>query len=103
MSILQNTSKNIMNTINPNASCDIQDDLKTIKDGGADLARHLKEDVVHIAESVAVEGRHRYHDAKSTVGKYLKVLEKEVTEKPMQSVAIALGAGALLGLLLRRV
>lgn len=103
MSILQNTSKNLMKTINPDPSCEVRDDLKSIKDGSVDLARHLKEDVVHIAESVAVEGRQRYDDAKSVAEKYLKVLEKEVTEKPMQSVAIALGAGALLGLLLRRV
>lgn len=102
MSILQNTTKNIMKTINPDASSDVRDDLKSIKDGSVDLARHLKEDAVHIAESIAAEGQHRYQDAKTFAGRYLNVLEKEVTEKPMQSMAIALGAGALLGLFLRR-
>jgi ElaB/YqjD/DUF883 family membrane-anchored ribosome-binding protein len=102
MSLLQNTSKNSIKPINLDPSCEISDDLKSIKDGSVDLARHLKEDVVHIAESVAAEGQHRYDDAKSFAGKYMKAIENEVTEKPMQSVALAIGAGALLGLLLRR-
>lgn len=100
MSFLQNTPKSA--SIKKIDSGRVQDDLKSIKQSSADLARHIKEDAVHIAESVVAEGQHKLSDLKSFAGSYLKVLEKEVMAKPVQSMAIAVGAGAILSLLLRR-
>ncbi|TVQ81925.1 MAG: hypothetical protein EA357_11410 [Micavibrio sp.] len=77
-------------------------DLKSIREGGADLARHVKEDTRNIAESMAAEGQHKLDDLKSFAGKHIKNLEKEIAANPMESMAIALGTGALLSFLLRR-
>jgi len=80
----------------------VKEDLKSMKQNGAALAQHLKEDTQEIAKSATAEAKHRYADFKDYAGERLKGLEHEVTNKPVQSVAIAFAAGAVLSLLLGR-
>lgn len=76
---------------NNNTSESISDDIRSIKEDGA-----------HIAETIAEEGKSKYDQIKSYSSRYIKKLEKEVAEKPVQSMALAMGAGIALGILLRR-
>ncbi len=79
-----------------------QDDFKSIKDGGANLARHLKEDAIDIAHSISAESKNTISNLRSSTQGYIKVLEKEIILKPVQSVAIAFAVGSLLSLMLGR-
>lgn len=69
---------------------------------GANLVRHIKEDTMEIAGEIAAEGQHRMEDFRSYAAKYLKNIEKEVMAKPVQSIAIAFAAGAILSLMMGR-
>lgn len=84
----ETTSKKISEN---NSSRNIRDDIQSIKEDGA-----------HIAELMIEQGRNKYDQMKSYSAQYVKALEKEVASKPVQSVAIAIGAGMILGFLLRR-
>lgn len=76
---------------NNNASANIRDDIRSIKEDGA-----------HIAETVVAQGKVKYGQMKSYSTRYIKMLEKKVADKPVQSMAIAVGTGMVLGFLLRR-
>lgn len=76
---------------NSNASRNISQDMRSIKENGA-----------HIAETVLEQGQDKYEQLKLSSARYIKMLEREVAEKPVQSMAIALGAGMVLSFLLRR-
>ncbi len=78
------------------------DSAKTMNASGANLVRHLKEDTIEIAEEIVAEGQHKMQDIRSYTTKYLKNMEKEIMEKPVQSIAIAFAAGTILSLLLGR-
>ena len=88
MQINENISKEKTNS---NASKNIGEDLQSIKENGA-----------HIAETVMEQGQDKYDQLKLSSARYIKMLEREVAEKPVQSMAIALGAGMVLSFLLRR-
>lgn len=83
----ENTSKEKANN---NASKDMKDDMKSIKEDGASLAKTMVE-----------QGQDTYDHIKSSSARYIKMLEKEVAAKPLQSMAIAVGAGMFLSFLLR--
>lgn len=57
---------------------------------------------MEIAGEIAAEGQHRMEDFRSYAAKYLKNIEKEVMAKPVQSIAIAFAAGAILSLMMGR-
>ena len=75
---------------NNNTSKNISDDIRSIKEDGA-----------HIAETMIERGQDTYDQIKSHTARYIKMLEKEVASKPVQSMAIAVGAGMFLSFLLR--
>lgn len=83
----ENTSKEKANN---NASKNISDGIQSIKEDGA-----------HIAETMIEQGQDTYDHIKSSSARYIKMLEKEVAAKPVQSMAIAVGAGMFLSFLLR--
>ena len=64
--------------------------------------QHVKDDTVEMAKSAANEAQHKLSDAKSYAKDSLKSLEREVSAKPVQSVAIAFATGAIVSLLLSR-
>ncbi len=71
---------------------------ENIRDG----IQSIKEDGIQIREAVIAQGHDTYNQMKSSSARYIKMLEKEVAAKPVQSIAIAVGAGMVLSLLLRR-
>jgi ElaB/YqjD/DUF883 family membrane-anchored ribosome-binding protein len=77
-------------------------DLKSIKKGGVSLAHHLQDGTREIAKSAVTEAQHKLGDVQSFAGDHLISLEKEIVAKPVQSVAIAFAAGAVLSMLLGR-
>jgi ElaB/YqjD/DUF883 family membrane-anchored ribosome-binding protein len=87
MQTVENTSKKIES----NSSGNLRDDIRSIKEDGA-----------HIAETMIAQGQNQYDQIKSYSSNYIKMLEKEVASKPVQSMAIAVGAGMVLSFLLRR-
>lgn len=76
---------------NNNTSQNIRNDAQSIKENGA-----------HMAETIIEEGQHKYDQIKSYSAHYLEMLEEEVAAKPVQSMAIAVGAGMILSFLLKR-
>lgn len=83
-----NTSKKKANN---NAAKNIRDDARSIKEDGA-----------HIAETVIAQGKNKYGQIKSYAAHYIEMLEEKVAEKPVQSIALAVGAGMILSSLLKR-
>ncbi len=88
MQPIENTSKEKANN---NASKNIREDVRSIKEDGA-----------HIAETIIHQGQDQYDKLKSSSARYLKMLGEEVSSKPLQSMAIAVGAGMVLSFMLRR-
>lgn len=95
---------------NPNAAASTEDNLAELK---ADLAA-VKADLAQLVETLGRTARHSVDGASTEAeaaigevtewaeGQYASVVEY-IQEKPLQSVAIAAGIGALLGqILLRR-
>lgn len=78
----------------------------TIADSGRRLlsqATTLVDDLAHKARDSAVDGAHAAYDrARTAAHDGEEALEAVIRERPLTSVAVALGAGALLALLLRR-
>ncbi len=79
-----------------------QDAVKTLYASGENLIRHLKEDTAEIATEMAAEGKSKMKDARAFTAKYIKNLEEEISERPVQSVAIAFAIGAVVSLMLGR-
>lgn len=94
--------KQMISEGSPIESTESMKDLKSIQANGSDLARHLKEDAFNITESVIAEGKNRLAGFQSYASQQLKTLEQEIVANPAKSMAIAVGAGALLSFLLSR-
>jgi len=94
-------SDNISNTAQ-NVAKDVSKDIKSIKDSSVKLAHHLRDDAMEIAHSASAEAQSRYDEMKVVASDYLKTMEREVSAKPVRSVAIAFAAGAALSLLFGR-
>jgi ElaB/YqjD/DUF883 family membrane-anchored ribosome-binding protein len=77
-------------------------DIRSMKQSGADLAQHLKANAQEFTKLASNEARHKLDDFKTYAGTQLKGLENGVVAKPVQSVAIAFAVGAVLSLLLSR-
>lgn len=94
-------------------SANIKEDVRSIKESGQNIARDLKRDSVEVAKAasndahhkladVKVEMQHKLEDLKATASERLEVIEQEVKTHPLQSMAIAFAAGALVSLVLGR-
>lgn len=75
---------------NNNVANEVKDHVKSIKEDGTSLAGTIIE-----------QGQDTYDHMKSSSAYYIKILEKEVASKPVQSMALAVGAGMFLSFLLR--
>jgi ElaB/YqjD/DUF883 family membrane-anchored ribosome-binding protein len=84
----------------------IKEDFRALKSDVATLARHVKEDGAAIAGKTAQdlkeEASEKYTFLKEQTRKQADKLEAQVHAKPIQSIAIAFGAGLALALLARR-
>lgn len=91
----KNTNDRTQNASNTYAggAKNIEKDLKSIKDSSLSLAAHIKEDSIDIAKSAATELGSQVEHLKSHVSDNMKMLEKEVKERPIQSVGLAFIAG----------
>ncbi|MCK6419189.1 MAG: hypothetical protein L6Q57_09750 [Alphaproteobacteria bacterium] len=84
------------------AAHSIQEDLKTLKEDGAKLASHLTEDGIEMARSAATQLGEQVQYAKAYAAENMKTLEREVKDKPMQSVFLAFMAGIAMSMLFGR-
>jgi ElaB/YqjD/DUF883 family membrane-anchored ribosome-binding protein len=82
------------------------DTLSDVKDAaiahGSAFMSHVKEDVKEMALSVEKGAQHKYEAIKEFADGYLSRLQKHVVARPMQSLAIAAAAGALISIFMRR-
>jgi len=76
----------------------VEEGLHRATDKVADVANRTTDKAVEIGE----RGREVYDQTRERADEWLEVARDYVREKPVQSVAIALGAGWLLGRILRR-
>lgn len=76
----------------------VEEGLHRATDKAADAASRASEK----ADEYRQRGRDAYDGAVDRADEWLEVVRDYVREKPVQSVAIALGAGWLLGRILRR-
>lgn len=70
--------------------------------GSATVVQHMQDDAKKLANSAIEGAQHKYMDMKTAASGYLKTIEREVSDKPVQSVAIAFASGVLLSLLMNR-
>lgn len=70
--------------------------------GSSTLVQHMRDDTSKLAHSAVEGAQHGYEEMKTAASGYLKSIEREVSNKPVQSVAIAFASGALLSLLMNR-
>lgn len=87
----------------------VQIDTNTLRDAkdaaiehGAAFMSHVKEDVKEMALSAEKSAQHKYEAIKDFADDYLSRLQKHVVARPMQSLAIAAAAGALISIFMRR-
>jgi ElaB/YqjD/DUF883 family membrane-anchored ribosome-binding protein len=80
------------------AADSVEDGLHRATDKVADVANRTTDKAVEIGE----RGREVYDETLDRADAWLEVARDYVREKPVQSVAIALGAGWLIGRILRR-
>ena len=73
----------------------VKEDLLELGRAGKEVARDKMGDAKHIAVEYYDEGKKTATEVEDRVEKYIR-------EKPLQTVAIAAGAGMLLGFLLKR-
>ncbi|HTV85543.1 MAG TPA: hypothetical protein VME63_09055 [Dyella sp.] len=76
----------------------VEDSLHRVTDKAASAANRTTDKVAQATE----RGRAAYDHAKDRADEWLDDVRDYVREKPVQAVAIALGAGWLLGRILRR-
>lgn len=98
--IKQATSSAVTNTKEAveRAADHVEDSLHRATDKAAGAATHATEKAAQYRQ----RGREAYDDAVDRADEWLEQVRDYVREKPVQSVAIALGAGWLLGRILRR-
>ncbi|MBL8639980.1 MAG: hypothetical protein JNK24_06455 [Alphaproteobacteria bacterium] len=80
----------------------IRDDLYSLKDNVTELAKHLKEEGSEKSHQMAEVLLARLKELQGSGRDHLHTLEGQVREKPLQSVAVAFVAGAIVSMLLGR-
>jgi ElaB/YqjD/DUF883 family membrane-anchored ribosome-binding protein len=98
--IKQATSEKVASTKEAvNRTADrVEDGLHRVTDKAAGAATYATDKVADVSE----RGRAAYGEAVDRADEWLDEVREYVREKPVQAVAIALGAGWLLGRILRR-
>ncbi len=101
------TAKNaLQDNLNSPEAENVRNDLSNLKTDVSALARHVRDDAAVIAKNVrddAVEiASEKYSFFKQEGKKQVERMEAQVHAKPVQSIAIAFAAGAILALLARR-
>ncbi len=104
--MLTATRNAIQDNLNSQEAQNVRDDVSNLKSDVSTLARHMRDDAAVIAKSVrddAVEmASEKYSFFKKEGKKQVERMEAQVHAKPVQSIAIAFAAGAVLALLARR-
>jgi ElaB/YqjD/DUF883 family membrane-anchored ribosome-binding protein len=104
--MLTATRNAIQDNLNSQEAQNVREDVSNLKSDVSTLARHMRDDAAVIAKSVrddAVEmASEKYSFFKSEGKKQVERMEAQVHAKPVQSIAIAFAAGAILALLARR-
>lgn len=77
-------------------------DLSDLKDSVTALGQHMQEDSIQIAKTVRSAAQSKMDDAQGRANDYADQVKKQMKDYPLQTVAIAFGAGALLSILLGR-
>lgn len=80
---------------------EIRDDLDSLKNNVVELTRHLKSDGVQQAEQVSSLAQKRLKSLGTRGQQELRRIEKQVKQKPAQSMAIAFATGMLASMILR--
>ena len=81
---------------------DIDNLTRTLARFGKERAGDLKSKTAAKADELSQVSAKALEDLKASAGDLNKQIEARVHEKPMQSLAIAAGVGALIAMLLRR-
>lgn len=93
--MLTATKNVIQDNLNSQEAANIRQDLQDLKQDVTSLARHVKEDSAAIASE-------KFAFFKREGKKQADRLEAQVHARPVQSIAIAFAAGAVLALIARR-
>ncbi len=101
------TAKNtLQDNLNSQEAENVRNDLRDLKADVSTLAKHVRDDAAVLARNVrddAVEmASEKYSFFKKEGQKQVERMEAQVHAKPVQSIAIAFAAGAILALLARR-
>lgn len=80
---------------------EIKDDLNSLRDNVVELTKHIQKDGVEQAEEVGAIAKKRINKLQVRGRREMKRLEKQVKEKPSQSIAIAFATGVVASMLLR--
>lgn len=81
---------------------DIRSDLDSLKDNVVELTRHIKADGANEVQALAKLAKKRVSKIQTAGKRELHKIEDSIQTHPMQSVAIALAAGAVLSFFMSR-
>ncbi len=82
---------------------DAQDAARTIGNTARDAASNVGDDFRAVANRAGQQARRVFFTAKDELGSAADTVTGQIRQKPLQSTLIALGAGLLVGLLVRGV
>ena len=77
------------------------DDFDTSENGAGDLKRRAQEALTQGLDTARYQAQQARDYAEEQFGQAQQYLTQRITEKPVQSALVALGAGVVLGMLLR--
>lgn len=80
---------------------EIREDLDSLKDNVIELTKHLQKDGVEHAEELGDVAKKRLKVMQMRGRQEMKKVEKQVKQKPGQSLAIAFATGVVASMLLR--
>jgi ElaB/YqjD/DUF883 family membrane-anchored ribosome-binding protein len=84
-----------MNAKGDRAAADIRDGIRRVQDDVRQTASSVRDNLEGVAHEAGQYVRQAAHSAEQSIG-------ERVSDNPIQSILIALGVGAFLGVLLRR-
>ncbi|MDB5297471.1 MAG: hypothetical protein JWO31_3454 [Phycisphaerales bacterium] len=73
-----------------------------LRDQATEKAGQLKDQASAMYDQGKEQAQQYYDQGKAALGQYEESLESYIREKPLQSVLIAAGVGAVLGILMKR-
>lgn len=83
-------------------SGDFKQDLREAKQDARDIAHHVHDDLQDAAHKAGATVRQLFDSASDELTHAKQAVSEQIHNKPVQSSLIALGAGVILGMLLRR-